>query len=82
LSFDCDGTLVDSQQTIITATEAALGSHDFHGTRTRRDILIRRRPAGRRRACAAMRTASHLTTRLLNMLDVYRETYQQLVQQR
>ena len=36
--FDCDGTLVDSQQTIITATEAALGSHDF-ASPDRRDIL-------------------------------------------
>ena len=36
--FDCDGTLVDSQQTIITATEAALSSHDFAAP-DRRDIL-------------------------------------------
>ena len=76
--FDCDGTLVDSQQTIITATEAALGSHDFAAP-DRRDILY---AVGLPVHVAMHRHAPDATDdQIINMLDVYRETYQQLVQQ-
>ncbi|MGB1550804.1 MAG: HAD-IA family hydrolase, partial [Parvibaculales bacterium] len=76
--FDCDGTLVDSQQTIITATEAALGSHDFAAP-DRRDILY---AVGLPVDVAMRRHAPDATDdQIINMLDVYRETYQQLVQQ-
>ena len=76
--FDCDGTLVDSQQTIITATEAALESHDFSSP-SRRDILY---AVGLPVDVAMRRHAPDATEdQIINMLDVYRETYQQLVQQ-
>jgi phosphoglycolate phosphatase len=76
--FDCDGTLVDSQQTIITATEAALGSHDFVCP-DRRDILY---AVGLPVDVAMRRHAPEATDdQIINMLDIYRETYQQLVQQ-
>ncbi len=76
--FDCDGTLVDSQQTIITATEAALESHDF-ASPSRRDILY---AVGLPVDVAMRRHAPDATEdQIINMLDVYRETYQQLVQQ-
>ena len=76
--FDCDGTLVDSQQTIITATEAALGSHDF-ASPDRRDILY---AVGLPVDVAMRRHAPEATDdQIINMLDIYRETYQQLVQQ-
>ncbi len=76
--FDCDGTLVDSQQTIITATEAALESHDFPSPE-RRDILY---AVGLPVDVAMRRHAPDATDdQIINMLDVYRDTYQQLVQQ-
>lgn len=76
--FDCDGTLVDSQQTIITATEAALGAHEFAAP-SRRDILY---AVGLPIDVALRRHAPRASDdQILNMLDVYRDTYQQLVQQ-
>ena len=76
--FDCDGTLVDSQQTIITATEAAMSAHDFDAP-PRRDILY---AVGLPIDVALRRHAPDATDdQILNMLDVYRDTYQQLVQQ-
>lgn len=76
--FDCDGTLVDSQQTIITATESALESHDFPAPE-RRDILY---AVGLPVDVAMRRHAPDATEdQIINMLDVYRDTYQQLVQQ-
>lgn len=76
--FDCDGTLVDSQQTIITATEAALGAHDFVAP-PRRDILY---AVGLPVDVALRRHAPDASDdQIVNMLDIYRETYQQLVQQ-
>jgi phosphoglycolate phosphatase len=76
--FDCDGTLVDSQQTIITATEAALGEFDFQAP-PRRDILY---AVGLPVDVALRRHAPDASDdQILNMLDVYRETYQQLTQQ-
>ena len=76
--FDCDGTLVDSQQTIITATEAALGAHDFVSP-SRRDILyavgLPIDVALRGHAPGASDEQIH------TMLDIYRYTYQQLIQQ-
>lgn len=76
--FDCDGTLVDSQQTIITATEAALSSHDFPSPE-RRDILY---AVGLPVDVAMRRHAPEASDdQIINMLDVYRDTYQQLVQQ-
>ena len=76
--FDCDGTLVDSQQTIITATEAALGAHDF-ASPDRRDILY---AVGLPVDVAMRRHAPEASDdQIINMLDIYRETYQQLVQQ-
>jgi phosphoglycolate phosphatase len=76
--FDCDGTLVDSQQTIITATQAALGSHDFESP-CRRDILY---AVGLPVDVAMRRHAPEASDdQIINMLDIYRETYQQLVQQ-
>ena len=76
--FDCDGTLVDSQQTIITATEAALGAHDFDAP-PRRDILY---AVGLPVDVALRRHAPEASDdQIVNMLDIYRETYQQLVQQ-
>lgn len=76
--FDCDGTLVDSQQTIITAAEAALGAHDF-APPSRRDILY---AVGLPIDVALRRHAPKASDdQILNMLDVYRDTYQQLVQQ-
>lgn len=77
--FDCDGTLVDSQQTIITATETALAEHDFP-TPPRRDILY---AVGLPLDTALRRHAPQATDdQIINMLDVYRETSQQLVQQK
>ena len=76
--FDCDGTLVDSQQTIITATEAAMGEFDFPAPE-RRDILY---AVGLPIDVALRRHAPEATDdQILNMLDVYRDIYQQLVQQ-
>ena len=76
--FDCDGTLVDSQQTIITATEAALATHDF-APPPRRDILY---AVGLPLDTALRRHAPQATDdQIINMLDVYRETSQQLIQQ-
>lgn len=76
--FDCDGTLVDSQQTIITATETALAEHDF-APPPRRDILY---AVGLPLDTALRRHAPQATDdQIINMLDVYRETSQQLVQQ-
>lgn len=76
--FDCDGTLVDSQQTIITATEAALGEFDFKAP-PRRDILY---AVGLPVDVALRRHAPEASDdQILNMLDIYRETYQQLTQQ-
>ena len=76
--FDCDGTLVDSQQTIITATEEALGEFGFAAP-SRRDILY----AVGLPVDVAMRGHAPDATddQIAGMLDVYRETYQQLVQQ-
>ena len=76
--FDCDGTLVDSQQTIITATETALGEFDFQAP-PRRDILY---AVGLPVDVALRRHAPDASDdQILNMLDIYRETYQHLVQQ-
>lgn len=77
--FDCDGTLVDSQQTIITATEAAMGEFDFPAP-PRRDILY---AVGLPVDVALRRHAPDASDdQILNMLDIYRETYQQLTQQK
>ncbi len=76
--FDCDGTLVDSQQTIITATEAAMDEFEFV-VPPRRDILY---AVGLPVDVALRRHAPEATDdQILSMLDIYRETYQQLVQQ-
>lgn len=76
--FDCDGTLVDSQQTIITATEAAMDEFEF-AVPPRRDILY---AVGLPVDVALRRHAPEATDdQILSMLDIYRETYQQLVQQ-
>lgn len=76
--FDCDGTLVDSQQTIITATQTALATHDFPSP-PRRDILY---AVGLPLDAALRRHAPEATDdEIINMLDVYRETSQQLIQQ-
>ncbi len=76
--FDCDGTLVDSQQTIITATETALSAYDF-APPSRRDILY----AVGLPIDVAMRqhVPQASDEQIVNMLDVYRDTYQQLSQQ-
>jgi phosphoglycolate phosphatase len=76
--FDCDGTLVDSQQTIITATQTALAAHDF-ACPPRRDILY----AVGLPIDVALRghVPDASDDQIVNMLDVYRETYQDLVQQ-
>lgn len=76
--FDCDGTLVDSQQTIITATQEALGEFGYAAP-SRRDILY----AVGLPVDVAMRGHAPDATddQIAGMLDVYRETYQQLVQQ-
>ena len=76
--FDCDGTLVDSQQTIITATEVALGEFGFAAPQ-RKDILY---AVGLPVDVAMRRHAPEATDdQIVSMLDVYRETYQNLVQQ-
>jgi phosphoglycolate phosphatase len=76
--FDCDGTLVDSQQTIITATQTALAAHDFAAP-SRRDILY----AVGLPIDVALRghVPQASDDQIVNMLDLYRETYQDLVQQ-
>ena len=76
--FDCDGTLVDSQQTIITATEAALGEFGFDAP-SRHDILY---AVGLPLDVALRNHAPQATDdQIINMLDVYREISQQLIRQ-
>ncbi len=78
LVFDCDGTLVDSQQAIITATETALSAFKMP-LPERKQIL---RAVGLPADVAMRRHATGVDDTLLaEMADVFRETYHHLSQQ-
>ena len=76
--FDCDGTLVDSQQTIVTATHAALSAFAVP-TPARKQIL---RNVGRPVEAAMRQHAPHVDDTILGeIIALFRETYHRLNQQ-
>lgn len=76
--FDCDGTLVDSQQTIVTATDAALSAHGV-ATPERKQIL---RAVGLPVDVALRRHAPDVDdATLAQIISLFRETYHNLNQQ-
>ena len=75
--FDCDGTLVDSQQTIVTATRKALAAFDL--AVERKQIL---RNVGLPVEAAMRRHAPDVDEATLNeLVSLFRETYHSLNQQ-
>lgn len=77
--FDCDGTLVDSQQTIVTATQTALAHYELPCPE-RRDIL---HAVGLPIDVALRRHAPDIDDAMLaDMITIYRDTYATLLQQR
>ena len=76
--FDCDGTLVDSQQTIVTATQTALAAFDLPCPK-RRNILY---AVGLPIDVALRRHAPDVGDDVLpEIITVYRDTYTALLQQ-